>query len=332
MIPTLLTAIEEELKKTVCIIQEPLTQIFHEMITYHMGWTGDGSGPEAQGKRIRPLLVLLTASACGSEWSPVLPAATAVELVHNFSLVHDDIQDNSPSRRRRQTVWVKWGIPQGINVGDALFVISDMAIMDLRSFFSPDVVLQAANILHGACLNLTRGQFLDMQFEGCAPPSIEEYWIMVSGKTAALLSASCEIGALLGGGDLLQQESCRDFGHYLGLAFQVQDDILGIWGDSDVTGKSADSDLVTGKKTLPVLLGLQKSRSFAKRWNEGSIRSEEVASLAEVLIEDGVLLVTQQIADQMTDQAIQSLRLANLSTTAGEELFSLAKRLLERKT
>jgi geranylgeranyl diphosphate synthase type I len=228
-----------------------------------MGWIGAGAGPEATGKRIRPLLVLLCACACGADCQSALPAAAAVELVHNFSLVHDDIQDNSPKRRGRDTTWMKWGVPMAINVGDALFVLSNQAIIDLRKDYPAEVVVRAAEILHNTCLELTIGQFLDMSYEERNDLSVEDYWPMIAGKTAALLAACCQIGALLGGASEDQQEIYRSYGHYLGLAFQVQDDILGIWGDENITGKSAASDLVEGKNSLPILIGLGKKNRFA---------------------------------------------------------------------
>ena len=134
-------------------------------------------------------------------WQSALPAAAAVELVHNFSLVHDDIQDNSDKRRGRPTTWVKWGVPMAINVGDALFVMSNQAIIDLKENYPAEIVVKAAEILHNTCLDLTRGQFLDMSYEERMDLTVEDYWPMVSGKTAALLSACCHIGSLLGGAD-----------------------------------------------------------------------------------------------------------------------------------
>src|SRR5512143_1245775 len=238
----LLAQIELELQKQVSRLNVPRTQVFHEMLTYHMGWTGEGAGPEAAGKRIRPLMVLLCAAACGADWQSALPAAAALELVHNFSLVHDDIQDNSDKRRGRSTVWVKWGAPMGINVGDALFVMSNQAIVNLKENYPAEIVVRAAEILHDTCLELTRGQFLDMSYEKTDELTVEDYWPMIAGKTAALLSACCHIGSLLGGADDSKQDAYRSFGHYLGLAFQVEDDILGIWGDEAVTGKSAAND------------------------------------------------------------------------------------------
>src|SRR5512146_862573 len=117
------------------------------MLTYHMGWEGEGAGPEAQGKRIRPLLVLLCAEAAGGSWQNALPAAIAVELLHNFSLIHDDIQDNSPLRRNRPTVWVKWGIPQAINAGDVMFTLSFLSVQGMAASLPAGDVLQASRVL-----------------------------------------------------------------------------------------------------------------------------------------------------------------------------------------
>lgn len=335
-IKPLLSHIELELQKQASRLDAPRTKHFHEMLTYHMGWTGEGAGPEATGKRIRPLLVLLTclasSEAAGKDetWQSALPASAAVELVHNFSLVHDDIQDNSEKRRGRPTTWVKWGMPMAINVGDALFVISSQAIIDLKSNYPAEVVIRAAEILHNTCLELTSGQFLDMSYEEQKYLGVQDYWPMISGKTAALLSACCHIGALLGGADEEKQEIYRSFGHYVGLAFQVQDDILGIWGDEKVTGKSVASDLVEGKNSLPVLAGLGRKGRFAERWAQGPIRQEEVIEVSRLLAVEGGLLAAQDAAKQMTDLALKSLEEADPQGEAGEALFELANKLLNR--
>jgi geranylgeranyl diphosphate synthase type I len=330
----LLSAIESELQRQISRFETPRTRLFHEMLTYHMGWTGEGAGPEATGKRIRPLLVILTCLASsGGEverWRSALPAAAAVELVHNFSLVHDDIQDNSDKRRGRPTTWVKWGMPMAINVGDALFVMSNQSIMDLRADYAAETVLKAAVILHNTCLELTRGQFLDMSYEERNDLAVEDYWPMVSGKTAALLSACCHIGALLGGGDDVKQDAYRAFGHYLGLAFQVQDDILGIWGDEALTGKSAASDLMEGKNSLPVLAGLGANGKFAARWKRGPIRADEVQVLARLLANEGGYETANEAAKQMTDLALMTLREADPQGEAGDALFELTDKLLKR--
>ena len=328
---TLLSSIEQELQRQISRLDNPRTKAFHEMLTYHMGWTGEGAGTEATGKRIRPLLLLLTTAACGADWQPALPAAAAVELVHNFSLVHDDIQDNSDRRRGRPTTWVKWGAPMAINVGDALFVMSNQAIIDLKKYYPAEMVVRAAEILHNTCLDLTRGQFLDMSYEERNDLGADDYWPMVAGKTAALLSACCQIGALLGGADETRQEAYRSFGHYLGLAFQVQDDILGIWGNEVMTGKSVASDLVEGKNSLPVLAGLSAKGKFAARWKRGPIRAEEVEEVARLLSNEGGYSTAYEASQHMTDLALLNLYEADTQGEAGAALFELADKLLKRQ-
>ncbi len=323
-------SIEAELKRQVARLDQPRTRAFHDMLTYHMGWTGEGAGPVAQGKRLRPLLVLLTCASCNANWGSALPAAAAVELVHNFSLVHDDIQDNSDKRRGRKTVWVNWGMPLGINAGDALFVLSNQALLDLVPAFPADIVVKAAKILYDTCLDLTCGQYLDMSYEKRTDLTIEDYWPMVNGKTAALLASSCVLGSLLSEADESTQQAYFDFGHYLGLAFQLQDDLLGIWGNSTLMGKSARSDLVSGKKSLPVLYGLGKNGPFARQWAEGPVRIDDVERLAEQLASEGARLFTQETADKMTDLALQSLRMADPQNEAGAALYELAHQLLNR--
>ncbi len=332
-ITPMMPAIESELQRVVDQLDIARISAFKEMITYHMGWTGESAGPEAQGKRIRPMLLLLCCSASGGDWTAALPAAASVELIHNFSLVHDDIQDGSDLRRGRATVWKKWGPAHAINAGDALLILAHLVCTDLTGKFPGEKVIQTIQVINQACLELSSGQFMDMSYERCEKISMEDYWPMVSGKTAALLSACCRVGSILGGAGDAAQTAYRDFGHYLGLAFQAQDDYLGIWGDSALTGKSTDSDLLTRKKSLPVLYGLEKQGAFARRWAEGTpISPGEVGHLAELLSEDGAKLRTQETADQMTDLALQALRTADPQDEAGEALFELPHRLLDRQS
>jgi geranylgeranyl diphosphate synthase type I len=338
---TMLDAIEEELQRQVARLNQPRTKQFHEMLTYHMGWTGHGAGPEAAGKRIRPLLVLLTTACCYGiskkeddivlYWLHAKSAAAAIELVHNFSLVHDDIQDNSDKRRGRNTVWVNWGVPMAINVGDALFVIANQAVLDLAEYYPAEVVVKVAGILNNSCLDLTRGQFLDMSYEERNDLGIDDYWPMVGGKTSALLSACTHIGALLGNAGEAEQEAYRQFGWHLGLAFQVQDDILGIWGDEGLTGKSAASDLVEGKNSLPVLYGLGRNGKFSERWTQGPITASEVKDVAKQLEDEGGRNYAEEISKAETQKALEYLNKANPQGEAGESIRQLANMLLKRK-
>ena len=300
-IETMLPAIESELQRQVARLDEPLTRPFYEMLTYHMGWTGEGAGPDVTGKRIRPLLVLLVITSYEMKWLHALSATAAIELIYNFSLVHDDIQDNSDKRRGRTTVWKKWNMPQAINVGDALFVIANQAILDLSKNYSADVVVRTARVIQNACLDLTRGQYLDMTYENRNDLSIDDYWKMIEGKTAALLSACTQIGAILGAADEQTIEQYRIFGRDLGLAFQVQDDVLGIWGNEALTGKSAASDLVEGKNSLPILYGISQKGKFAQRWAASAIRPDEVAEVAQMLVNEGAREYAQREAERLTN-------------------------------
>jgi geranylgeranyl diphosphate synthase type I len=332
LMETMLPAIETELHKAVDRLNDSPTRPFYEMLTYHMGWSGEGAGPEATGKRIRPLLLLLTCAANGGEWQNALPAAASLELIHNFSLAHDDIQDASELRRGRLTVWKNWGMPQAINVGDALLILAHLVLVDLRETYPLEIVQRAWGIIDEACLALSSGQFLDISFEKLAHLPLEDYWRMVSGKTATLLSACTQIGALLGSANEHGQENYRRFGYYLGLAFQVQDDFLGIWGNSALTGKSAESDLVAGKKTLPILLGLAKKGPFARRWAEGPVLGKDAGPLSDKLAGEGVKLQTQEAADKMTDLALDSLRAAGPQGEAAEAIYEVVNMLLNRQS
>jgi geranylgeranyl diphosphate synthase type I len=346
---SMLDAIERELQRQVARLDHAHTKPFHEMLTYHMGWTGEGAGPLATGKRIRPLLTLLTTASCMEEidnsaaaytainssaplsWLHANSAAAAIELIHNFSLAHDDIQDNSELRRGRDTVWVKWGAPMAINVGDALFVLANQAALDLAEHYPAEIVVKAATILNNNCLELTRGQYLDMSYEERNDLSIEDYWQMIGGKTSALLATCTHIGSLLGFADDSKQEAYRLFGYHLGLAFQVQDDILGIWGDEAVTGKSAASDLVEGKNSLPVIFGLEKNGKFAKRWRQGHIMVDEVKVIAALLEEEGARDFAVEMSGQETQKALGYLAEANPRGEAGGIIIGLANMLLKRE-
>lgn len=324
-------ALEAKLQQVVNRLADPELEEMRRMMAYHMGWEGEGAGVHAQGKRIRPLMALLSCAAAGGDWQAALPAAAAVELVHNFSLIHDDIEDDSPLRHGRPTVWKKWGIPQAINAGDAMLTLAHLALLDLQETASAEVALRAARLLQETCLHLTQGQFLDLAYETRGDLKMTSYWPMVSGKTAALLSACTGIGALVAEAPEACQEAYREFGRTLGLAFQAQDDLLGIWGNAALTGKSAESDLVSGKKSLPVLYGLEQGGSFARRWLQGPIQADEVAGLAGQLEVEGARSFVEQRAGELTQEALQALERAAPQGEPGQALRALALKLLKRQ-
>lgn len=321
--------LQEELKISVASAGNPLSSGLGEMISYQMGWTGDGVGPEASGKQIRPKMVLLACAAAAGKWQNALPAAAAVELIHNFSLIHDDIEDYSEFRRGRPTIWKTWGIPQAINTGDAIFALANSALLRLEKFISPETLLKAGNLFHETCLRLTQGQHLDILFESRQNVSVDDYWEMVSGKTAALLAFSMEVGALCARADEKLQKNLSAFGLNLGLAFQAQDDFLGIWGNKDDLGKSTSGDLSSKKKTLPVLYGLNQSQQFKQLWEQESLSGSDIENLKNMLEKAGGYEYTKNEVGNLTQKALHFLELIP-PTPSLPPLQDLADLLLSR--
>jgi geranylgeranyl diphosphate synthase type I len=328
---SMLPAIEAELNNCVQSVTQKGVNNLYTMLAYHLGWEGEGAGPIARGKRIRPLLLLLTTASLGKDWKIALPGAAAVELVHNFSLIHDDIQDQSPLRRGRPTLWKIYGIPQAINAGDSMFALAQIALQNLDDSVPLKIALKSHQIIPYACLTLTQGQYLDLAYEDKKDLSTSDYWPMIRGKTAALLATSVELGAMLAATDNETQTNFRNFGEFIGLAFQVQDDILGIWGDSALTGKSAESDLVTGKKSLPVLFALEKGGEFAKRWKNKPITPEEVPGLAEILKAEGAYGYAKNQVDKLTKQALEWFTKTNVKGSSADALIELSNQLVQRE-
>ncbi len=325
----MLPALEQALQQALKPWEDHPARLLAEMVTHHFGW----QDPQARaGKRVRPLLLLLVHEAAGGSWRQALPAAVAVELIHNFSLIHDDIQDRSRTRRGRPTVWARWNVAQAINAGDALFAQAFGVLHALGDPFGPERALEAVHHLAQACIVLVQGQVLDLQFETQEQVSLEAYLTMIEGKTAALLAAAARVGALLAGAPEHQQQGFEAFGRYLGLAFQMWDDYLGVWGDPRHTGKSTADDLVAGKKTLPVLYGLQDPDSpFARRWRQGAVTEEEAPRLAQWLAEQGAREYVRAQAQGYTRQALQALDAAGPREPAGQALRELADALLGRR-
>jgi geranylgeranyl diphosphate synthase type I len=328
---SLLTAIEDELIQAVKRADTFGKPNIYQMLAYHMGWENKHDQNDNRGKRIRPLLVLLSCMAAGGDWVCALPAATAVELIHNFSLIHDDIEDHSPLRRGRATVWKKWGIPQAINTGDAMYALAHLEAVRLAETASPSIALKAVDILQSTCLHLTQGQYLDLLYETQDNITIDDYWAMVEGKTAALMAVSAELGAMVAFSDELHRKLYRKFGWTLGKAYQVQDDILGIWGNATLTGKSSQSDLVTGKITLPVLYGLSQGGNFAKRWLQGSIHADELTEVKHNLEIDGGKDYTISEENRLVNEALSLLEETKPVGIAGQVLKDLAHGLINRQ-
>ncbi len=319
----------------------PLLGTYYGMMQYHLGWRDQSLAwtEFSSGKRLRPLLCLLSAEAAGGIPEQAAPAAAALELVHNFSLVHDDIQDNSMTRRGRPAVWALWGTAQAITVGDGLFVLARRALHRLSEVGVPlHRCLAAFEALDQACLALCEGQFLDIEYGRRPEVTLDEYLAMIRGKTAALLAASAELGAITATDDQVVVQKHTQCGEHLGMAFQIQDDILGIWGDEELTGKPAATDLRDKKKTLPVVFALNQAqdRAVAGRLSalfsaSAPLPEEAVAAVLRLLERAGARSYAQDLAEEYTELALSELRGLDLTSPAYAALRELTLSLVHRK-
>jgi geranylgeranyl diphosphate synthase type I len=249
---------------------------FYAQIEYHLGWRHpDLSQARAHpGKYLRPTLLLLACElVAGSRGLHererhelvvrALPAAVTVELIHNFSLVHDDIEDGDEERRHRPTLWKLWGIPQAINTGDGIFALARAGLWRLAESGVPsETVVRLAALADRTCLELCEGQYLDMSFERRHDVTVEMYLEMIGRKTAALIACAMEMGAVLGApDDAALATEMASFGRALGLAFQLRDDLLGIWAAQELLGKTPAGDLRRKKMSLPVIHALEQANT-----------------------------------------------------------------------
>jgi geranylgeranyl diphosphate synthase type I len=325
----MLGALDGDLRLVADRVPGPRYAPVRDMIAYHLGWVGATSA--SRGKRVRPLLTLLSCAAAEGRWESALPAASSVELIHNFSLVHDDIQDRSETRRGRPTLWKRWGVPQALNTGDTLFVLARLSTGRLVKIgASPEQALEVHRTLDEACLALTLGQHLDLAFEDADHVTEEDYLEMVRGKTAALLEAACDVGVVLASASA-PRSAYQRFGRQLGMAFQILDDILGVWGEPGTTGKPTGDDLAARKKSFPVVFGLAQSPEFARLWRSAADSPADREPMIEALTSCGALERARDLARTFTEEALAALELASPTGEAGVELRALSQRLLQRR-
>jgi geranylgeranyl diphosphate synthase, type I len=311
-------------------------------IEYHLGWRAADLSPEEgnPGKLLRPTLTLLAAELVGGleAAARALPAAVVIELIHNFSLIHDDIEDGDEARRRRPTVWRIWGQAQAINSGDALYSLARMRIWELpRLGVEPRLVVRLAELVDRTCLELCEGQHLDMSFERQRDVTEAMYLDMIGRKTAALMSCAAEIGARIGTPeDEALGNQLGAFGRALGLAFQLRDDVLGIWSAQDL-GKSEAGDVRRKKMTLPVIHALEHAaradrEALAAIYSgDGPATDEQVIQALGILDQSGARKRAYGALREQLDIATVALELARQSAAphgesaseAGEALMSL---------
>jgi geranylgeranyl diphosphate synthase, type I len=342
-----LEAIERELRSAVKSSPLPLTtplgEEFTNIFQYHLGWTDPHGRPVAagSGKRLRPLICLLSCEAAGDHpdkplthsWREAVPAAAAIELVHNFSLIHDDIEDRSAQRHGRATVWKVWGTAQGINAGDAVFVLARLALDRLFTLVPPATYADVHRIFDTATLALTRGQFLDLYFESLDDVTVDDYLEMVRGKTAALLAAAAQIGSRIATDDLRVVSAFARYGENLGIAFQIADDVLGIWGEPAITGKPAGEDIRAKKKSLPLLAAAQQDSGgeIAEFFRKDEIAAADVQRIAAILDRVNARESAEALAREHAERAHAALEKTGLSNPATEHLHGLVSIAVRRE-
>ena len=255
--------IDNEIRSIVECHKTPL----YDMMRYHLGWI-DGNGncvTNNSGKALRPSLCLFSCEAVGGDFHRALLTAAALELVHNFSLIHDDIQDDDRERHHRPTVWAIWGKPQAINAGTAMRILASYALTNSEIC---GIDLQKQLRLHKRLdeisLKLIEGQYLDISYENRFDIKVKDYLTMIELKTAQLISGSMELGVFLGTEDEELVNTFREIGENLGLAFQIKDDILGVWGKQEETGKPSGSDIRRHKKSFPIVYALENTNETLK--------------------------------------------------------------------
>lgn len=301
---------------------------------YHLGWADAAGNPvhADPGKAIRPALVLAAAHAHGAAPEPAARAAAAVELAHNFTLLHDDVMDRDTTRRHRPTAWAVFGVPDAILAGDAMHALALRLLAE-----DPHPAAPAAAARLAACIaEICEGQHDDCSFEARARVSLDECLRMAEAKTGALLGCACAIGALYARAPEGAAAAMDGFGRRIGLAFQLADDLIGIWGDPRVTGKPAGADLAARKKSLPVVAALaahtpEADTLLAIYRTAGRLTADQVQAAADAVERAGGRDWAQaQAADYMAD-AVDRLALAVPDPDAADDLLTLAELATRRE-
>ncbi len=311
----------------------------HQALRYHLGWIDEHGHPStsAEGKGLRPTLCLLTCEAVGGVPEQALPAAVAVELIHSFSLIHDDIQDRDRERHHRPTVWVLWGEPQAIYAGNTLHALACKSLLNLpRHRVAPERVLRASARLAQSSLEMMQGQFLDMEFEKRLDVTTQEYLEMTARKTGALISCAMELGALIGSENPALVPVFAKAGRHLGLLFQIRDDILGLWGDAATTGKATGSDIQRKKKTYPVVHALRHATGAAattlqQLYRKAHLSQHDVQQVLNVLEDTGARAEAEALATRLAHQALDALRPVHLSSAHSRDFQELVSFVLLRE-
>lgn len=312
---------------------ETLHPELRHMAIYHFGWSDEQGRPQdgGGGKGVRATLAFLSARAVGMDPEEAIPGAVAIELIHNFGLIHDDIMDGDKERRHRPTVWSLFGVGNAILLGDVLVVLAQQVLLGSAS---PNR-FAASERLTEATLEMIDGQAADLANSSRLGVTLGETITMASQKTAALLECAVTIGAVLGGASESQVEALGSYGRNLGIAFQAVDDVLGIWGLPDRTGKPVGADLREGKMSFPVVAALRRPGVAAERiaalMANGILDEAKIMEATELIEANGGREWTLGEARRRSEAAIEAIESVDLDDDARHDLVSLAAFVTDRE-
>ena len=313
----------------------------YTLLRYHLGWVDQQGHPQedslSQGKALRPTLCLFACEALDGDLSWALPTAAALELIHNFSLIHDDIQDGDLERRHQPTVWSIWGMPKALVAGNALQSVGDAALLSVsRLDVTPETALKVSRLLTESYLEMIQGQCLDLAYESSTAIGTQDYLEMIAGKTGALIRTGLEIGASLATQDAATLAAFSQFGSSLGRAFQIRDDYLGIWGDEATTGKPAGNDIRRRKKSYPAVFALEQAEGRRREdllqiYSQKELDEEDVYRVQTILEETGAREHTRKLAETSAQEALAALDGITLPPWAESEAEELVDFLARRE-
>lgn len=311
----------------------------YQMLRYSMGWSDANGRPAAAtvGKAVRPTLCLFACEATGGTVGSALPAAVSLELIHHFSLIHDDIQDRDEMRHHRPTLWAVWGEPKALVGGNTLRVIADTFMWRMaEEGVAPDKALAVVGLLTEAYLEMIEGQYLDLSFEGRPDIGLHAYLDMISRKSGALIRCALNLGALIGSHDAATVRAFRECGRSLGLLFQIRDDVLGIWGDEEATGKPVGADIMRKKNTLPVVYAMSRAQGrdrdlLLSIYRGQTVGDDEVSSVLEVMERVRAREYAQSLASEYREKALEPLSSVELAPEARRDMEEIAEFLLVRQ-
>tara|TARA_Y100000590_G_scaffold467090_1_gene644725 strand:+ start:24666 stop:25721 length:1056 start_codon:yes stop_codon:yes gene_type:complete len=310
----------------------------YNILSYGMGWTDQSGSPVniPAGKLLRPTLCLFATEASGGKRDRAIKTAVALEYIHNFSLFHDDIQDQDEIRHHRPTVWFVWGKPKAITAGNVLRSIADVTLSDLHNSNIEDTdAVKISTAMTTGYLEMIEGQFMDLSYESRHDITVQEYLEMISHKTGALIRCSMELGAHIGSGNTEVIRSFRESGRALGYLFQITDDVLGVWGDKEKTGKPVGQDIARKKNSLPVVHALsnadKKQSSVLKNiYCKQKLDDNDVDSVLKIMDSLGTKIYIKSLVDAYSESALQSFSLAKVDSKFGASFEELVQFLSTR--